>query len=215
MRLAIADDSGIFRESLRVLLEQAGAEVVAIAASGQELLTVVRRAQLDAAIVDIRMRSPDEGIATAAELRRLHPDLGILMLSAHVNISYAQRLIETVPKAMGYLLKDNVLNVGDLRAALRRVVAGEMVIEPSIVERLLRANHRKSRLDALNERERSILRLMAEGRSNRGIADELYLSHRTVEANVTSIFSKLGLDQSSTENNRVRAVLALLRADET
>lgn len=215
MRLAIADDSGIFRESLRVLLEQAGAEVVAIAASGQELLTVVRRAQLDAAIVDIRMRSPDEGIATAAELRRLHPDLGILMLSAHVNISYAQRLIETVPKAMGYLLKDNVLNVGDLMAALRRVVAGEMVIEPSIVERLLRANHRKSRLDALNERERSILRLMAEGRSNRGIADELYLSHRTVEANVTSIFSKLGLDQSSTENNRVRAVLALLRADET
>jgi DNA-binding NarL/FixJ family response regulator len=214
VRLAIADDSGLFRDSLRLLLEQAGAEVTVSAASGPELLAAVRRdGPPDAVILDIRMRPSlrDEGITTAVELRRLYPGTGILLLSAHTEIGYAGRLLDAVPAGVGYLLKDNVMNVAELMAALGRVAAGGMALEPVIVQRLLSAR-KPGRLDALNERERDVLQLMAEGRSNLGIAQRLFLSPRTVEAHVTGIFSKLGLDQSSTENNRVLAVLTLLRA---
>jgi len=214
VRLAIADDSGLFRDSLRLLLEQAGAEVTVSAASGPELLAAVRRdGPPDAVILDIRMRPSlrDEGITTAVELRRLYPGTGILLLSAHTEIGYAGRLLDAVPAGVGYLLKDNVMNVAELMAALGRVAAGGMALEPVIVQRLLSAR-KPGRLDALNERERDVLQLMAEGRSNLGIAQRLFPSPRTVEAHVTGIFSKLGLDQSSTENNRVLAVLTLLRA---
>ena len=214
MRLAIADDSGLFRDSLRLLLEQAGAEVTVSAASGPELLAAVRRdGPPDAVILDIRMRPSlrDEGITTAVELRQLYPGTGILLLSAHTEIGYASRLLDAVPAGVGYLLKDNVMNVAELMAALERVAAGGMALEPTIVQRLL-SSRKPGRLDALNERERDVLQLMAEGRSNLGIAQRLFLSPRTVEAHVTSIFNKLGLDQSSTENNRVLAVLTLLRA---
>lgn len=214
MRLAIADDSGLFRDSLRLLLEQAGAEVTVSAASGPELLAAVRRdGPPDAVILDIRMRPSlrDEGITTAVELRQLYPGTGILLLSAHTEIGYASRLLDAVPAGVGYLLKDNVMNVAELMAALERVAAGGMALEPTIVKRLL-SSRKPGRLDALNERERDVLQLMAEGRSNLGIAQRLFLSPRTVEAHVTSIFNKLGLDQSSTENNRVLAVLTLLRA---
>lgn len=213
MRLAIADDSGLFRDSLRLLLEQAGAEVVVSAASGAELVAAIHRGKLpDAVILDIRMRRAlDEGITTAVELRQLYPDLGILLLSAHTEIGYAGRLLDAVPAGVGYLLKDNVMNVVELMAALDRVAAGGMALEPAIVQRLL-GSRKPGPLDTLNERERDVLQLMAEGRSNVGIAQRLFLSPRTVEAHVTSIFTKLGLDQSNTENNRVHAVLALLRA---
>lgn len=214
MRLAIADDSGLFRDSLRLLLEQAGAEVTVSAASGPELLAAIRRdGPPDAVILDIRMRPSlrDEGITTAVELRQLYPDTGILLLSAHTEIGYASRLLDALPAGVGYLLKDNVMNAADLMAALGRVAAGGMALEPTIVQRLL-SSRKPGRLDALNERERDVLQLMAEGRSNLGIAQRLFLSPRTVEAHVTSIFNKLGLDQSSTENNRVLAVLTLLRA---
>ena len=213
MRLAIADDSGIFRDSLRLLLETAGAEVTVSAASGPELLAAIRQVELpDAVVLDIRMRPSltDEGITTAAELRQLYPDMGILLLSAHAEIGYASRLLEAVPAGVGYLLKDNVMNVTDLMAALSRVAEGGMALEPAIVQRLL-SPRKPGKLDTLNERERGVLGLMAEGRSNLGIAHELFVSPRTVEAHVTSIFNKLGLDQSNTENNRVHAVLALLR----
>jgi DNA-binding NarL/FixJ family response regulator len=214
VRLAIADDSGLFRDSLRLLLEQAGAEVTVSAASGPELLAAIRRdGPPDAVILDIRMRPSlrDEGITTAVELRQLYPDTGILLLSAHTEIGYASRLLDALPAGVGYLLKDNVMNAADLMAALGRVAAGGMALEPTIVQRLL-SSRKPGRLDALNERERDVLQLMAEGRSNLGIAQRLFLSPRTVEAHVTSIFNKLGLDQSSTENNRVLAVLTLLRA---
>jgi DNA-binding NarL/FixJ family response regulator len=214
VRLAIADDSGLFRDSLRLLLEQAGAEVTVSAASGPELLAAIRRdGPPDAVILDIRMRPSlrDEGITTAVELRQLYPDTGILLLSAHTEIGYASRLLDALPAGVGYLLKDNVMNVADLMAALGRVAAGGMALEPTIVQRLL-SSRKPGRLDALNERERDVLQLMAEGRSNLGIAQRLFLSPRTVESHVTSIFNKLGLDQSSTENNRVLAVLTLLRA---
>jgi DNA-binding NarL/FixJ family response regulator len=214
MRLAIAEDSGLFRSSLTLLLESSGARVIASAASGAELLAAIGSDPPDVAILDIRMPPTftDEGIATAGQLRGLHPGVGILVLSTYAETSYATRLLEIVNAGVGYLLKDNVTDVATLMDSVARVGAGETVIDPTIVRRLLVRNRRPSRIDALNERERAVLRHMAEGRSNLGIAQELFISPRTVEAHVTSIFTRLGLDQTDTENNRVRAVLAFLRS---
>jgi len=217
MRLAIADDSGLFRSSLTLLLEASGAEVVASVVSGAELLPAIVGDPLDAVILDIRMPPTytDEGITTAAELRRLYRHVGVLVLSTYAETSYASELLETVHAGVGYLLKDNVTDVGMLVDSLGRVAAGETVIDPTIVRRLLQKDRRPGALDSLNDRERLVLRHMAEGRSNVGIARELYLSPRTVEAHVTSIFLKLGLDQVDTENNRVRAVLTYLRSGDS
>lgn len=217
MRLAIAEDSGLFRSSLTLLLEASGAEVVASVVSGAELLPAIVGDPLDAVILDIRMPPTytDEGITTAAELRRLYPQVGVLVLSTYAETSYASELLETVHAGVGYLLKDNVTDVGMLVDSLGRVAAGETVIDPTIVRRLLQKDRRPGALDSLNDRERLVLRHMAEGRSNVGIARELYLSPRTVEAHVTSIFLKLGLDQVDTENNRVRAVLTYLRSGDS
>jgi len=214
MRLAIAEDSGLFRSSLTLLLEASGAEVTASTASGPELLEAIGISPPDAVILDIRMPPSftDEGITTAAELRRLHPRVGVLVLSTYAETSYASQLLETVHTGVGYLLKDNVTDARTLMDSLARVAAGETVIDPAIVRRLLGKNRTPSQIDALNERERAVLAQMAEGRSNVGIAKELFLSPRTVEAHVTSIFGKLGLDQAETDNNRVRAVLAFLRS---
>ncbi len=214
MRLAIAEDSGLFRSSLTLLLEASGAEVTASQPSGAELLAAIRTNLPDAVILDIRMPPSftDEGVSTAAELRRLYPGVGILVLSTYAETSYASQLLETVPTGVGYLLKDNVTDASTFMDSLARVAAGETVIDPTIVRRLLQRNRKPSKIDALNERERMVLRHMAEGRSNLGIAKELFLSPRTVEAHVTSIFLKLGLDQADTDNNRVRAVLTFLRS---
>src|SRR5580658_4071085 len=214
MRLAIAEDSGLFRSSLKLLLEASGSQVIASTGSGTELLAAVRASPPDVAILDIRMPPTftDEGITTAAELRRLHPYIGILVLSTYAETSYASQLLDTVSTGVGYLLKDNVTDAGALMDSLARVAAGETVIDPSIVRRLLHRNRKPSKMDGLNERERAVLRHMAEGRSNLGIAKQLFLSPRTVETHVTSVFTKLGLDQADTENNRVRAVLAYLRS---
>ena len=214
MRLAIAEDSGLFRSSLALLLEASGAEVTASVPSGAELLAVIRTGPPDAVILDIRMPPSftDEGIRTAHELRDLYPQIGILVLSTYAEAGYASQLLETVRTGVGYLLKDNVTDAGGLMDNLARVAAGETVIDPTIVRRLLQRNRRPSRIDTLNEREREVLWHMAEGRSNLGIAKELFLSARTVETHVTSVFTKLGLAQSDTENNRVRAVLAFLRS---
>jgi DNA-binding NarL/FixJ family response regulator len=214
MRLAIAEDSGLFRSSLALLLHAYGAEVTVTVPSGTELLAAVRTSPPDAVILDIRMPPSftDEGIRTAAELRALYPHIGILVLSTYAETRYASQLLETVSTGVGYLLKDNVTDAGTLVDGLARVAAGETVMDPTIVRRLLHSNRKPSRIDSLNEREREVLRHMAEGRSNVGIAKELHLSPRTVETYVTSIFTKLGLDQTDTENNRVRAVLAFLRS---
>jgi DNA-binding NarL/FixJ family response regulator len=214
MRLAIAEDSGLFRSSLALLLEAYGARVTASVPSGAELLAAIRTSPPDAVILDIRMPPSftDEGIRTAHELRARYPRLGILVLSTYAETRYASQLLETVPAGVGYLLKDNVTDASALMDSLARVAAGETVIDPTIVRRLLQRNRKPSKIDALNERERAVLRHMAEGRSNVGIAKELFLSPRTVETHVTSVFTKLGLDQADTENNRVRAVLAFLRS---
>ena len=214
MRLAIAEDSGLFRSSLTLLLEASGAQVTASTPSGTELLAAIRMSPPDVVILDIRMPPTftDEGIRTAAELRGLYPRIGILVLSTYVETRYASQLLETVSSGVGYLLKDNVTDVGALMDSLARVAAGETVIDPTIVRRLLDRNRKPSPIDMLNERERMVLQYMAEGRSNLGIAKELFLSPRTVETHVTSVFTKLGLDQTETDNNRVRAVLAFLRS---
>jgi DNA-binding NarL/FixJ family response regulator len=226
VRLAIADDSGLFRSSLALLLNASGAEVVTTAASGTELIAAIAPAPPDAAtpeaglpdvvLLDIRMPPSftDEGITTAEELRGLYPDLGIVVLSTYAETSYAARLLETVVTGVGYLLKDNVTDAGALMDSLARVAIGETVVDPVIVRRLLRRARGPGRIEALNDRERAVLRLMAEGRSNIGIANELFLSARTVETHVTNVFAKLGLTPSEGDNNRVRAVLEFLRSGE-
>jgi DNA-binding NarL/FixJ family response regulator len=215
VRIAIAEDSGLFRSSLALLLRSLGAEVTASVASGAELLTVIRaNGPPEVVILDIRMPPSftDEGIRAAQEIRGLHPDVGILVLSTYAESTYASQLLETVRSGVGYLLKDNVTDADALMESLERVAAGETVVDPAIVRRLLGRKRKPSVMDTLNEREVAVLRHMAEGRSNLGIAKELYLSARTVETHVTSVFTKLGLTPSDTENNRVRAVLTFLRS---
>jgi len=214
VRIAIAEDSGLFRSSLTLLLRSLGAEVTASVASGAELLAAVRDNPPDAVMLDIRMPPTfsDEGIRTAQAIRGLYPDTGILVLSTYAETSYASQLLETVRSGVGYLLKDNVTDADALMESLERVAAGETVVDPAIVRRLLGRKRKPSVMDTLNEREVAVLRHMAEGRSNLGIAKELHLSARTVETHVTNVFTKLGLIPSDTENNRVRAVLTFLRS---
>jgi DNA-binding NarL/FixJ family response regulator len=214
VRVAIAEDSGLFRSSLALLLRSLGAEVTATVASGVELLASIRGGPPEAVILDIRMPPTftDEGIRTAVEIRGRYPATGILVLSTYAETSYASQLLDTVRSGVGYLLKDNVTDAGALMESLERVAAGETVVDPAIVRRLLGRNRKPSVMDTLNDREFEVLRHMAEGRSNLGIAKELFLSARTVETHVTSVFTKLGLTASDTENNRVRAVLAFLRS---
>jgi DNA-binding NarL/FixJ family response regulator len=214
VRVAIAEDSGLFRSSLALLLNSLGAEVTVAVPSGAELLAAIKSAPPDAVILDIRMPPSftDEGIRTARELRGLHPDVGILVLSTYAEAGYASQLLEMVSAGVGYLLKDNVTDADALMESLARVADGGTVIDPAIVRRLLERNQKPRMMQALNKRELAVLRHMAEGRSNLGIGKELYLSARTVETHVTSVFTKLGLTQSDTENNRVRAVLAFLRS---
>jgi DNA-binding NarL/FixJ family response regulator len=157
----------------------------------------------------------DEGIRTAAQLRQTYPGMGLLVLSTYAETTYASQLLEAVDSGVGYLLKDKVTDINALMDGLARVSAGEQVIDHSIVMRLLTRNRKSTRLDTLNERERAVLRLMAEGRSNLGIANVLFLSPRTVENHVTGVFAKLDLDYCDTDNNRVRAVLTFLRSSGT
>jgi len=214
VRVAIAEDSGLFRSSLDLLLRSFRTEVTASVASGAELLAAIRAGPPDVVILDIRMPPSftDEGIRTAHEIRARYPGVGILILSTYAETSYATQLLDTVRSGVGYLLKDNVTDAEALMESLARVAAGETVVDPAIVRRLLERNRKPSVLEALNERELDVLRHMAEGRSNLGIGRELFLSSRTVETHVTSVFTKLGLSPSDTENNRVRAVLAFLRS---
>lgn len=216
MRIAIADDSALFRSGLVLLLEAAGAQVPTQVSAGADLIASVRPNPPDAVIIDLRMPPTftGEGISTAADIRASDPDIGILVLSTFAEASYASQLMDAVGYGVGYLLKDNVTDADNLISQLGRIVAGETVIDPSIVRRLLQRKRRASKIDTLNLRERDVLARMAEGRSNVGIAQDLYLSPRTVEAHVTSVFAKLGLDQTDTDNNRIRAVLAFLRSAE-
>ena len=214
MRVVVADDVLLTRQGIVHLLRDAGVEVVAEAQDAQGLLDQVRLARPDVALVDIRMppTHTDEGLVAAQTIRAEHPQVGVLVLSQYVEPSYAMRLLQEHPERIGYLLKERVFDIATVVDALRRIVDGETVIDPTIVARLVGRRRRQDPLAVLSEREREVLGLIAEGLSNRAIAARLVVTERTVEAHVTQIFQKLRLPESPDQHRRVLAVLAFLRA---
>ena len=214
MRLILADDAMLFREGMARILTEAGFDVTGQARDGAELLALVRRDPLDAAIVDLRMPPgfASEGIEATAEIRRTAPEVGVLLLSQHVETHHAMRLITEFQRGVGYLLKDRVSDLAAFAGDVRRVAAGDCVIDPELVARLVAKKRVGDPLAALTERERGVLQLMAQGRSNAALSAELHLSGKTVEAHVRSIFTKLNLSPDAGDHRRVLAVLAFLRA---
>ena len=214
MRVVIADDAMLIREGTARLLEDAGVQVAGTAGDAQQLLRIVATEHPDVVIVDIKMPPTftDEGLAAAEQIRNAHPDIGVLVLSQYLETRYATRLLQDHPEALGYLLKERVSDIGALKDAIRRIAEGECVLDPTIVARLLRRPRRPGPLDELTGREREVLALIAEGRSNHGIAQMLVLSPKTVEAHVGRILAKLGLDDTPDYHRRVLAVLAFVRA---
>jgi DNA-binding NarL/FixJ family response regulator len=216
MRIVIADDEALLREGLARLLDDAGFEVAGRCGDADALLRMVDARRPDVAIVDIRMPPGhgDDGLVAAQEIRRRHPDVGVLVLSHHLDSRYAARLLEEVPERAGYLLKERVSEVAVVSDALRRIGEGECVIDPTIVSRLVTRKRQRGPLDELTEREREVLGLVAEGRSNGAIAEQLFLSKKTVDSHISQIFMKLGLRESPEDHRRVLAVLTFLRSGE-
>jgi DNA-binding NarL/FixJ family response regulator len=213
VRVALADDSGILRMGLSRLLEGAGIDVRYAARDGADLLRYMAVEQPDAVVVDIRMPPgfSDEGLGVAETIKHHYPSVGVLVLSTYGETSYAMRLMEIRVPGVGYLLKDRVDDVDALLDALGRVAAGKSAVDPEIVAALFARPASQSSLDALAPREREVLRHMAEGRSNQGIATIIGVTTRTIEGYAASIFSKLRLPGSGEDNRRVHAVLAWLR----
>lgn len=214
LTVMLCDDSGIFRQGLELLLDAAGVRVVASVASGGELLVALRAGLPDAVVLDVRMppTHTDEGIRLAGELRRAHPGLGVLVFSTYVEPGWATRLVEAVPAGVGYLLKDRVTDARALVDALRRVAAGGVALEPTVVRSMLDAARHAAPLARLSEQERRVLALIAEGHSNEAIAGLLVLSERTVESHVAAIFRALDLPAQAGVNRRVQAAVAFLEA---
>lgn len=212
MRIVIAEDSAILRDGLVSLLTQRGQDVVAAVPDADALLVAVENERPDVAIVDIRMppTHTDEGLRAALLLRVQHPDLGLLVFSQYVETRYAAELLASGSQGVGYLLKDRVADVAEFVDALSRVANGGTVLDPEVVTQLMGASRRTDRVDMLTARERQVLRLMAEGRTNAAIAGQLVLSGGAVEKHVTNIFVKLGLAQSGDDHRRVLAVLRWL-----
>jgi serine/threonine-protein kinase len=208
------DDHVLLREGLSRLLAEAGMEVMASEGDVDGFLRATERSRPDVAIIDIRLPPTytDEGLRVADLMRIRFPAAAILVLSQYLEAGYAFRLLETFPSGVGYLLKDRVSKVAVLVDAIERLVAGECVVDPSIVARLVSRTGAAVPLSTLTAREREVLGLMAEGRTNAAISQRLYLSEKTVEANVRRIFDKLGLADTPDDNRRVLAVLAFLRA---
>lgn len=215
MRVVIAEDSLLLREGLVKLLEGAGFEVVGQAGNADELLLKVRSYKPDVAIVDVRMppTQTDEGARAAEQIRAERPEVGILLLSQIVEATVALRMFQERPEGFGYLLKDRVLDVDDFIDAVRRVGRGGSALDPQVVAQLVGRRRQDDPLGELTEREREVLELMAEGRSNQGIGKKLFLSPKTVETHVHHVFTKLGLEQAPEDHRRVLAVLAYLAAD--
>lgn len=214
MRVVVADDAVLVREGLVRLLSESGFDIVGEAGDAPTLLSLVAAKHPDLAVVDIRMppTHTDEGLAAAAEIRKRYPETGVLVLSQYLEPQYAMRLVEQAPSGVGYLLKERVGRVDELIDACRRVAVGECVVDRMVVEELLERRRRHDPLAELSPRERQILELMAEGRSNQGIREALWLSQKTVETHIRSVFGKLGLRDAPEANRRVLAVLAYLGA---
>lgn len=213
MRVVIADDTALLRQGLSRLLAEAGIEVCGEAGDATELLELVEAQQPDVAIVDIRMppTHTDEGLVAAADIRDRHPRVAVLVLSQYVDAAYALRLVDAADGGRGYLLKDRVLDASELVAALERLAAGEVVVDAALVDHLLARRREPDALEDLTEREREVLRLMAEGLTDRGIAERLWVTPKTVETHVRHILRKLDLPTGTAHNRRVHAVLAQLR----
>ncbi|MGW3497044.1 response regulator transcription factor [Streptomyces sp. NPDC001020] len=210
MRVVIGEDSALFREGLARLLADAGYEVVAKTHNAPELISAVTATHPDLAVIDIRMPPDltDDGVRAARHIRDTHPELGIVLLSQHIETRHSVDLVSQ--GKFGYLLKDRVFDIDDFLDALRRVAAGGSALDPEVVSRLIGTHRATDPLAPLTTREREVLALMAEGRTNVGIARRLWLTHRTVETHVSSILTKLGLSNSTEDHRRVLAVLLYL-----
>jgi DNA-binding NarL/FixJ family response regulator len=211
LRIVVADDDALLREGIASLLEDAGHTVVGRSGDADDLLLKVRSYTPDIAIVDVKMPpgNADDGLVAAAEIRRAHTSVAVLVLSQHLEPTYMLELVGDNASGVGYLLKDRVRDVAEFVGAVERVAEGGTAFDPDVVKSLVGGHHR-SALDKLSERERDVLSLIAEGRSNRAIANQLHLSTRAVERDVQAIFQKLNLPATEDDNRRVLAVLALL-----
>jgi DNA-binding NarL/FixJ family response regulator len=211
LRFVVADDDALLREGIASLLEQAGHQVVGRAIDADDLMLKVRSYAPDIAIVDVRMPpgNADDGLRAAVEIRRTHPTVSVLVLSQHLEPTYMLELVGDDASGVGYLLKDRVRDVAEFVEAAERVAAGGTAFDPAVVNSLV-GGRRGSLLDELSAREREVLSLVAEGRSNRAIAKQLFLSPRAVERHIQAIFGKLRLPDTEDDNRRVLAVLALL-----
>ena len=214
MRVVIADDSVLLRAGLARLLEDAGMEVVGQASDAEDLLRKVRAHHPDIAVTDIRMppTQTDEGLRAAQQIREEMPEIGLMVLSQYIDEGYALELLQNSAEGVGYLLKDRVADVAEFAAAVRRVGEGGSALDPEVVAQLLGRRRADDPLDRLTPREREVLALMAEGRSNHAVARELVVTERAIEKHVTSIFSKLGLSAAEDGHRRVLAVLQYLNA---
>jgi DNA-binding NarL/FixJ family response regulator len=213
VRVVIAEDSVLLREGVARILADAGFDVVGQAGTADELMLKVRSYSPDVAIVDIRMppTHTDEGLQAAHEIRENHPGVGVLVLSQYIEPAYAMELLAESAEGVGYLLKDRISDVQEFADAVRRVADGGSALDPQIVSQLVGRRRGDDPLGELTPREREVLGLMAEGRSNQGIAERLVVTERAVEKHVTSIFSKLKLPAATADHRRVLAVLAYLR----
>jgi DNA-binding NarL/FixJ family response regulator len=214
VRVVIADDAVLLREGAVRLLTEAGIEVVAQAGDAEDLLRKVRAHKPDVAIIDVRMppENTDDGLRAALVIREELPDVGLLLLSQYVEDRYLSELLAGGAEGVGYLLKDRIADVERLSEAAERVSAGGSVLDPEVVAQMLGRSRDENPLDALTDREREVLGLMAEGRTNRAIAGELYIRERAFERHVTSIFNKLELAPTGEDHRRVLAVLTYLRS---
>ena len=215
MRVVVADDAVILREGLARLLLEAGFEVAGLAADAAALLDLVEQARPDVAIVDIRMppTHTDEGLQAAKLIRERWPDVGILVLSQHVHAGYAIELLSAGTEGVGYLLKERVSDLAGLASSVRQVGEGGSVLDPAVVSQLVgRPRRHNGALEQLTDREREVLGLMAEGRSNKAIADRLFVTEHTVEKHVKNIFATLRLPPSADDHRRVLAVVTFLNA---
>jgi DNA-binding NarL/FixJ family response regulator len=214
VRVVLADDATLLREGLARVLTEAGIDVAAQVATAGDLLGAVEELSPDVTVVDIRMPPTysDEGLAAAEQIRQRFPHVGVLLLSQYIEPEYALRLLKDGSEGIGYLLKDRVLDIADFVAAVERVAAGGTIVDPAVVAQLVGRARECSPLDRLTQREREVLSLMAEGLTDRGISERLFVAPNTVETHVRHIIGKLGLPGTPADNRRVRAVLAYLRA---
>ncbi|TKK91590.1 response regulator transcription factor [Herbidospora galbida] len=214
MRIVIAEDAVMLRDGLRMLLTARGRDVVAAVGDGEALRAAVAEHEPDVAVVDVRMppTHTDEGLQAAIRIRRDHPNVGVLVFSQYIETRYAAQLLADGAHGVGYLLKERVADVSDFLSALDRIAGGETVLDPEVVTQIMGASRRAETLVTLTSRERDVLALMAEGRSNTAIAGALFLSYGSVEKHVSQIFAKLGLPPSDNDHRRVLAVLRHLQA---